>query len=142
MSGTITRTKDVSEQKESIRISGANVNNATTLGGYLVERSMIITDCKVAMQGVSGSPSVMLGAYRFQGSTGSASFVIGTSFVVTSYATSGYMSYSLPASGSTLLQLMKGDVIVIVQGGGTGAASTYTSVDVVAQNIQDIRTWF
>lgn len=142
MGGIVTRTKDVSEQKESIRVSGANVNNATTLGGYLVERSMLITDCKVAMQGVSGSPSIMLGAYRFQGSTGSASFAIGTSFVVTSYATSGYMSYSLPAVGSTLLMLMKGDIIVAIQGGGTGAASTYTSVDIVAQNIQDVRTWF
>ena len=103
---------------------------------------MLITDCKVAMQGVSGTPSIMLGALRFQGSTGAASFAIGSSFNITSYATSGYMSYSLPAAGSTLLQLMKGDILIAIQGGGTGAASTMTSIEIVAQNIQDVRTWF
>jgi hypothetical protein len=52
------------------------------------------------------------------------------------------MSYSLQAAGSSQLSLQKGDLLVATQGGGTGAASTSTIVEVVVQNIQDIRTWY
>lgn len=138
----INENKDLSEQKESLQSSQVNPVNGTIWQSYIVHNAMIITDCKVAMNGVSGSPSVMLGVYRFNAGSGAMSFVIGSSFAVTAYSTSGWNSYSLPAVGSTTLSLQKGDVLTVTQGGGTSAASTLTTIEVVAQNIQDIVSWY
>ena len=133
---------DISQQKIKFQNSIITAVNGTTFMVGMVENQMVITDCKVSMNGVSGVPSVMLGVYRFTAASGAMSFIIGSSFQVTSYATSGYMSYSLPTTGSTLLNLQKGDIIMCVQGGGTGAASASTIVDVIAKNVQDVVTWY
>lgn len=138
----INQNLDISLQKLNIQNFVTNAVNGTTFIVGIVENQMVITDCKVSMNGVSGVPSVMLGVYRFTAGSGAMSFIIGSSFAVTSYATSGYMSYSLPTTGSTLLNLQKGDIIMCVQGGGTGAASASTIVDVIAKNVQDVITWY
>lgn len=140
--GIVNRTMDASEQKEALVISQNNVVNAQDLLGKVIERPCVISDVKVGMLGVSGAPCVLLKALRFVAGTGGSSFLIGSTFAVTTFATSGYLSYSLPASGSTLLNLQKGDVLVAVQGGGTGAASTATTIEIVLQNTQDIKTWY
>jgi hypothetical protein len=138
----INQNLDISQQKTRIQSFISTAVNGTTFMVGMVENQMTITDCKVAMNGVSGSPSVMLGVYRFTAASGAMSFIIGSSFVVTSFATSGYMSYSLPTTGSTLLNLQKGDILMCVQGGGTGAASASTIIDVIAKNVQDVTTWY
>jgi len=107
-----------------------------------IERACTITDAKVSLLGISGAPTVFLRGLRFIAGTGGSSFAIGSSFAVTAFGTSGYLSYSLPASGSTLLSLQKGDVVVVNFGGGTGAACTTATVEVVVQNVQDIKTWY
>lgn len=138
----LNRTHDISLQKQTFQGALVNANNLAVIPVAMIERSMLITDCKIAMQGVSGTPAVYLGVYRFQGSTGAASFIVGASFVCQSFATSGYLSYSMPAAGSTLLNLMKGDVVVLTQAGGVGAATTITQVDLIVQNLQDVTTWY
>lgn len=138
----LNRTDDISQQKEHFQALQINVANSTIFPVAVIERSMLLTDCKITMHGVSGTPALYLTCYRFQGSTGSASFIIGASFVCQAYGTSGYLQYSMPAVGSTLLQLMKGDVVVATQAGGTGAATTITTVDLVCQNLQDVKTWY
>ena len=140
--GIVNRTMDATEQKEALVISHSNVVNQHDLVAKVIERPCVISDMKVAMLGVSGSPNVLLKALRFVAGTGGSSFLIGSTFAVTTFATSGYLSYSLPASGSTLLNLQKGDVLVVVQGGGTGAASTATTIEIVLQNTQDIKSWY
>lgn len=138
----INQNLDPSLQKANITTSITGVVNGTTFIVGIVENQMTITDCKVACNGVSGTPSVMLGVYRFNAGSGAMSFIIGSSFAVTSYAVSGYASYSLPTTGATTLNLQKGDVLMCVQGGGTGAASVSTVIDVIAQNVQDMITWY
>lgn len=140
--GIINRTNDVSEQKESIKITAALPVNGTEYISAPMERAVTITDCKASLLGISGAPTVFLRGLRFIAGTGGSSFAIGSSFAVTAFGTSGYLSYSLPASGSTLLNLQKGDCVVVVMGGGTGAAATSVTVDLVVQNIQDIKTWY
>ena len=140
--GIVNRTMDASEQKESLVVSQNNVVNSQDLIGNVIERSKTLVDCKIAMLGVSGSPTVLLKALRFVNGTGGSTFLIGSTFAVTTYATSGWLSVSLPASGSTLLNLQKGDVLVAVQGGGTGAASTATTIEYVLQNTQEIKPWY
>lgn len=141
--GIINRTMDATEQKEAfVAVTTALTVNQQDIFIKAIERPCVITDCKVAMNGVSGAPNVMLKALRFVAGTGGSTFLIGSTFVVTTYATSGYLSYSLPATGSTLLNLQKGDILLAVHGGGTGAATTSTIIDVVVQNLQDFKSWW
>ena len=138
----INQNLDISQQKDSVQMAVTNCVNAQVFKIGIVERSVNITDCRVAMNGVSGSPNLMLGVFRFTALSGAMSFIIGSTFPVTTYATSGYLQYSLPTTGSSFLSLQKGDILVATQGGGSSAASTATIVDVVVQNIQDVRTWY
>ncbi len=145
--GIINRTNDTSEQQETISLyavgSGLSlsvVNGSTCLGGYIVPRAMQIQSAQVTCLGISGAPQALLGALRF--GTSAASFVIGTTSLIPSFALSGYMPYSLGAAGSTALNLQKGDLLVFQQLGGTGAASTNTMMTIVVKNLQDIKTWF
>lgn len=140
--GIINRTLDASEQKEAVQVTVLNPVNASEVILAPAERAQTITDVKVSLLGISGAPTVFLRGLRFIAGTGGSSFAIGSSFAVTAFGTSGALSYSLPASGSTLLNLQKGDCIALVFGGGTGAACTTATVEIVKQNIQDIKTWY
>lgn len=138
----INRTMDASEQKEAKTVTVLNPVNGSEVIIGPIERACTISDVKVSLLGISGAPTVFLRGLRFIAGTGGSSFAIGSSFAVTAFGTSGYLSYSLPAVGSTLLNLQKGDVVVVNHGGGTGAACTTSTVEVVLQNIQDIKTWY
>lgn len=139
---TINRNMDVSEQKEPKVLSVLNPVNTSEVIFPPMERACTITDAKVSLLGISGAPTVHLRGLRFIAGTGGSSFAIGTSFAVTAFGTSGYMSYSLPATGASQLALQKGDALVAIFGGGAGAAATTATIEVVVQNIQDIKTWY
>lgn len=140
--GIINRTMDASEQKEAIKVVVASPINAMEVILPPMERACTVTDARVSLLGISGAPHIHLRALRFIAGTGGSSFAIGTSFVTTAYGTSGMMSYSLPAAGSTLLNLQKGDCLVVNFGGGSGAAATTACMEIVVQNVQDIKTWY
>jgi hypothetical protein len=140
--GIINRTLDASEQKETVQVSVTNPVNQQDIIVKVMERACTITDAKFTLFGISGAPNVLLKGVRFIAGTGGSTFNIGSTFAVTAFGTSGYLSYSLPATGSTLLNLQKGDALVVVAGGGTGAAATALIGEIVVQNIQDIKTWF
>lgn len=140
--GIVNRTMDASEQKESIKISVISPVNGSEVLLPPFERAVTISDAKVSLLGISGAPTMFLRGLRFIAGTGGSSFAIGSSFAVTAFGTSGYLSYSLPATGSTLLNLQKGDCVAVVFGGGAGAACTTATLDLVVQNIQDIKTWY
>lgn len=140
------RENDISEQQETIVINAAgsglslSVISGSTWMSYIVPRPMTIQSAQVTALGVSGTPQALLGALRF--GTSASSFVIGTTTVIPAYGTSGYLPYSLGAVGNTQLNLQKGDVLVLQQLGGTGAATTNTIMEIVVKNTQDFKTWF
>jgi len=137
----INRSMDDSEKKESVRIAvRLPINGSEVI--VPIERACTITDVKTTLLGISGAPDMHLRGLRFIAGTGGSSFAIGSSFATTAYGTSGILSYSLPATGSTLLNLQNGDALVVAFAGGSGAASTSVVVDIVLKNIQDIKTWF
>ncbi len=140
--GIINRTNDVSEQKEIFTATAINPVNALDIPIGLIERPCVLTDAKVTCLGVSGAPNVLLKVLRFVAGTGGSSFAVGSTFPFLAFGTSGMASVSLPATGSSLLQLQKGDLLLAVHGGGSGAAATATTLDIVVQNIQDIKTWY
>lgn len=136
------RALDPSEQQSMLNARHGLTVNAQESFVHLIERPMSIQDMKIAVNGVSGAPTVMLRALRFTAGTGGSSFNIGSTFALTEYGTSGYLSFSLPASGSTLLSLRRGDVLMLIFGGGASAAFLNGATEIVTKNIQDIKTWF
>jgi hypothetical protein len=138
--GIINRTLDASEQKESIKISASPMNTAGEVM-LPIERACTITDAKISLIGISGTPNFLLKGLRFIAGTGGSSFAIGSTFAVTAYGTSGYLSFSLPASGSSQLALQKGDMLVLTAG-GANAAAVSAVMDVVVQNVSDVKTWY
>ena len=143
------RTNDVSEQQEVFTIfasalngiSGIN-NGSTLVSSFVIPRPCVVQSAQATAFGVSGAPVVLMSAWRFTPGTGAASFVIGTTMAVPAYAVSGFMGYSIGAAGSTTLNLQKGDILSVVQSGGTGAASLQTLINVVVKNTQDFKSWF
>ncbi len=141
----INRTDDVSQQQEIISLNFAAygqsniVSGSTLYCGFVVPRPMQIQSANVTCFGISGAPQALLGCLRF-GST--ASFIIGTTTLIPSYGVSGFMSYSLGAAGSTTLNLLKGDVLVLQQLGGSGAATLAVNMNIVVKNLQDIKSWY
>lgn len=138
----INRTDDASQQQEILSITNnvLTVNGSTLYCGTVVPRAMSIQSIQLTGFGVSGAPQALLGCLRFANST---SFVIGTTTLIPAYGTSGYLPYSLAAAlGATTLSLQKGDVLVLQQLGGVGAATLGVSVDIVVKNLQDIKSWY
>jgi hypothetical protein len=137
--GIINRTQDASEQKESFKANNQAVGNAAEKGLCIIERPCTLQQFASTALGISGAPTAILRVNRF----GSTSYLVGLTMLVPALGVSGAMrAASLPASGSTVLNLQKDDVISVLYGGGTGAAADNIVVDLVVQNVQDIKTWF
>ena len=137
--GIINRTLDDSEQKEAFAAPVRTVINTLEVPIKIVERPCTLQQISIVGDGLSGSPTALLRVNRF----GGASYVIGSTMLVPDVGLSGPILYpSLPAAGSTLLNLQKNDVVSVLFGGGTGAAADVATVDIVVENIQDIKTWF
>jgi len=141
--GILNRTLDASQQKDVI----ANVIEAGTSNGviypvYVAPRAQTLTDAKNMALGLSGAATMSLFLNRFVVGTGAASYAIGGALTVSAFGTSGYQTYSLPATGNSVLSLSAGDFITVKAGGGSSAALASNLIELVVQNIQDIKTWF
>ena len=137
--GIINRTLDGSEQMEPLRATAEALINSDVINLGIIERPCTIEQVRSTCLGISGAPTGQLRGNRF----GSGTFVVGMSFLIPSYGVSGAMAaLSLPAAGATTLNLVKDDLLYLAVGGGTGAAADAVTVEVVVQNIQDIKTWY
>lgn len=139
--GNINRTDDLSQQKDLVEY---NLVLGATGNDYIVHkapRNQLITDAKLTSVGLSGTPTSTLKLQRFVVGAGLTTISISGALTVLAIGTSGTQTYSLPAAGSSLLQLAAGDVIVATTG-GTNAGTLQSLVQVVVQNIQDIKPWF
>jgi len=90
--------------------------------------------------GLSGSPILGVQIQRFVVGSGLTTIPVNGSSLLTvvAYSTSGLQTHSLPASGSTLVQLLKGDDIQLVTSGANTAAN-YVA-EAVVQILQDIKS--
>ena len=137
--GIINRTNDVSEQQEAYKGGFQTVIDTNERLLAVVERAQTIQQIQSTCLGISGAPTGMIRVIRDVGTT----FNVGLTFLIPAVGVSGAMGgLSLPATGDTRLNLIAGDVVSIIFGGGSAAAATNITVDLVVKNLQDIKTWY
>ncbi len=150
--GVANRTLDASEQKRVHQLAfpclgaSAIVNTGQTVA-ILVPYAGTLAAAQAYVGGISGALQVQVNVDRFIAGTGFTTIIAGkgTSNLVNAYGTSGLglkgANLFLEAAGSTLLNLIAGDVI---QFGtlGSNAAATQLTVAAVIIPIQDIKTQF
>jgi hypothetical protein len=136
------RDLDVSQQKTSLRANVAALGTGLTLPVVIIDSPANIVSAKVAAFGISGTPTALLSIQRFIVGSGVTSFLGGfTTLTMQAAGTSGVQSVVTAAAGSTALNLLAGDVIMVTSG-GSNAAVTGLAVDLVIQYTQDIKTYF
>ncbi len=136
------RDLDVSQQKTSLRGSAGAVVTGSTLAMVIIDSPCAVSAAKVALFGVSNTPTVLLSVQRFIVGSGVTSYLGGfTTLNGQAAGTSGVQSIVTAAAGSTALLLQAGDVVMATVA-GTNAAVTSLAVDLVVQYTQDIKSYF
>ena len=134
----VNRDKDVSEQKD---VWSASVNLAAT-GVTLNVGPAIPYPCQIKnavaqVSGISGTPVLTLGVYRFIAGSGATAFT-GVASALT-IGVSGVVTFaSLAAVGTTLSLLQQGDQLFCSVTGSSSSVYN-TSVEVVTQALQDVK---
>jgi len=137
----VNRNMHESEQKENL----ARTFQATATGKDLIichlPYPVQIKDAKATVVGMSGAPTATLKLQRFVTGAGLTTISISGALTHTAIGTSGAQGFSLPAAGSSLLDLQAGDFLVATTG-GSNAAVEQLNVNVVVKAIQDIKSWY
>lgn len=135
------RDNGLSQQREVLAARLATPVTGESYGLIVVPFPCNVQAVYFAAYGLSGTPQYNLKAHRWLGTAGATSINLGISNVVVSVAvgiSGGPQGWSgLNTLGSSLLQLQKGDVIVLGTA-GTNAAADDVSVSLVVQKSQDI----
>lgn len=143
------RDLDVSERKVAFQWSaqfggqslvtdgGVVTATGTTLFMFMMPFPCTIQSGSVFAQGISGAPQIGLFVERW--AAGSTNFQIGISnMVLSAFGTSGVQGLSgLPAAGSTLLNLIQGDILLL-QTSVSNTAIKNLIFELVVKKTQDI----
>lgn len=135
----VNRDKDASEQRECFTTSIAPSLTGLTYGVCVVPYQSNLVSAMVQGNGLSGSPNYSLWIQRFVVGSGVTSINIGSSLVLTTFGTSGAMTFSIP--GSLTYPLQASDVITLSMA-AANTATANTTVTVVLRALQDIKTAF
>lgn len=137
----VNRDLDVSEQKDVIywQNPGATLvgTNATLYIAGPLPYPAVLQSGEIMALGLSGSPQLALFVSRFAGGLTSINLGI-SNVVVTAFGTSGALGFSgLAPQGSTLLNLLPGDVLV-VQTSGANTYTTNLALQFILKKTQDV----
>jgi hypothetical protein len=136
------RSLDVSEQRKTFVAGVGLVATGSTTHCFVMPSAGTLDGVRMAAAGISGSPVAQVAVLRFIAGTGFTSIGgVATTLALQTVGTSGIQSVALAASGSTLLNLVAGDVIAVGLTGANSAVATLTVAAVVKQT-QDIKTQF
>lgn len=136
----VNRDKDVTEQRIPFHSTPGLVGISTLVHAAIAPCSGQLLAVQTGAFGLSGSPIVGLQVQRFIVGAGLTTIPLNGSSLLTIVAvsTSGPQSHVVPAAGSTLAQVLRGDVVQLVTSVANTAA-TY-SVDAVIQVLQDVKS--
>jgi hypothetical protein len=137
----VNRTLDPSEQKKVLEFAIGALATGITIPAFQVPFNSVLSGGQIAAFGLSGSPTYQLAVQRFIPGTGATAFTIGSANAPLAYGTSGAFGLSLPAAGSTLLNLLANDVLTVTSG-ASNAAVTGLNIGIVLRPLQDIKTQF
>lgn len=139
----INRGLDSSEQMKVFSYRTGAVATGVTVPAIPVPYPCVLKGAQAWAYGLSGSPTWTLKVHRFIVGTGVTYFAVSGANALPAMGTSGVMQSgaSLLASGNTLLNLMKDDVI-FVESGGSNAAVADGVISVALQPTQDIKKHF
>lgn len=134
----VARDLDVSERRFTVEAAYAAAGASFQVIGPIAGPAQIDA-VRVAALGLSSSPTIQLQTRRFIVGTGETLINIGGALTVVAHGTSGIQGYSLPAAGSTLLQLAENDILgFTIASGGVGTLTIST----VIRSLQDIKSFF
>lgn len=143
--GIINRTKENSEKLVPLNFALGNLALTQGETGVLayVPFPCVLSAANIATMSLDGSPNLMLTVQRFIVGAGVTTYVVGSTFTLRAFGTSGVLSsgVSLPASGSTLLNLMANDVIGYQMGTGSTLIATGVAGCLVVRPIQDVTSF-
>lgn len=144
----LNRTLDVSEQRKvfEINLTSAFLTNGITSVIGVVPYASTLDSAQIAVTGTSGAPSYQINVDRFIPGTGFTTIILatGTSNTPPAFGTSGVgiSGMILATAGSTLLNLLPNDMLMLLAAGGVGAAAKAAAMAVVLLPIQDSKTHF
>ncbi len=132
----INRSCDDSQQKDVAHVQLGSVATGVTRHAVIVPYACVLDSLRYTAQGVSNAMQLAVEVIRGAGSSG---IPIGISnIVLQNRSTSGVVSVSiLPAAGSTLRQLVAGDVLQVISSVANGNA-TDLALEFVLEKVQDI----
>lgn len=142
----VNRSLDASQQRIVLHQAvGAVATGVTTIVG-LVPWPSVLDAAQLALNGVSTTPTFELGVNRFIVGAGFTYIILakGTSNALAyDYGVSGVVTTGMyqAASGSTLLNLLANDQLVLTSGGSNAAVKSL-SIGCVLRPIQDIKKYF
>ncbi len=138
----VNRTLDSSQQQVQSVVSFGAVATGATLHAAMIPYPATLKQIKVAVSGLSGSPTFDLRVLRFIVGSGVTTIAGGaTTLTPLTVGTSGLQSFVLAAAGSSFLNLVAGDVLTLSVGGSTTNVLD-CSAAVVIQPTQDILSWY
>ena len=135
------RDLDVSEQNLPLQalIPATAVGASTIVPLALIPYPGAIKAFSLASTGVSGAVVGSLAINRFVAGAGlTAIIVAGASLALVNVGTSGAQNFTIPAASSTLVQVLRGDVVSLVLVGGNNVLASQACL--VVQALQDIKS--
>jgi hypothetical protein len=141
--GIINRTLDSSEQHKLVTAPLGALAVSETHVIYVAPYPVTLKQVKVAALGLSGAPTQKLTVNRFVVGAGATVIAdIQAAIAIPAIGTSGLFGLpSLPAAGSTLLNLQAGDYLTITTA-GSNTAMTDCLYELTVQALQDTVSWF
>ena len=143
----INRTKDVSEQRVIFDwAAGAFATGVTAIVAH-VPYPCTLESGQIAAFGLSGAPNYALTVNRFIAGAGATAIVVavGTSNAPSAFGTSGVAATGASGIvmpwGSTLMQLLPNDVVMVTSG-VANTAVTGLAISLVTKPTQDIKVHF
>jgi hypothetical protein len=117
-------TLDASEQKQQFQANfGMSIISGATLQVGPIPYPCILQNIITSAQGSAATSSALPEVARFIPGSGFTTFSVGASFTVPTFGTSGYLSVSVLAAGSTLLLLQAGDYLQFRLNNGANSPS-------------------
>lgn len=135
----VNRDLDASEQKMVYPFALNPLNVGVTAVAAIVTTPGTLVGAQIQAQGLSGAAVVSCEILRFNAGAGVTGILLGATLALTSVGTSGPQSYTLPAAGSSLVQVLSGDMIVFRNIPANTAAALFAG-SVVIKATQDIKS--